>query len=836
MRGRRPIVTQATGRPPSITLSASRNHSIVLSLAAVLAATTTAVPQDAPAPAPGGYSLRLGGDGDDWARDVVADVDGRTWVVGSTRSSDFPGTDALLRGPDVPLPEDGFVASVAPDGTLRFASRLGGSAPDDATCLAIAADGSILIGGRTRSTDFLADGAPQGDYDAFVVRVSAQGDRILAGALFGGSAEDAVEDIAIAPDGSIAVAGWTRSRDFAGSAGPTTRFDADPFVARLSADLTTVLGVRTLDGRGEGRASALTFDTAGRIAVTGFTTSTAFDVVGEDAQPFSGDADGSPPDVFVTLLDLDLDVLWSSSLGGAGYDYGREIIARGDGSLTLFGEADAPVAGAGYEYRGRSSYLSEIPAGGGTPTFVGWANVTGETVAPDAALSPTGVPWVTSNARYRFDDHTDDAFDLDGGPGVIIQGGQVPSWRGTEFGRVYSTGIRGTPRAIAVPSDGTFVVVGETEDASYATFPDATPTAPNSGRDAFVLRLDWQAVAPVSDLAADAPEQEVVDLTWTSKAHPAAQLEILRNPGPGLGPTDELGFEVIATLPPDAESFRDADVAPGAGYDYCVLPVFPNGLRVRLVEVHQSALPSPPVDVEVAYSAAGRVELTWANPNTSPDMGGVRRYRVERQIGDGEFRERANYWVASDPWGRFEEEFLGAAHTDVTYRVVAVGGDWAEVAVDAVLPRPQRTFDLRQRSGRSTDWWIADNKVRLSARLDTPIRDFNHATDELVVVFGNIESPTRIVIPANDPGWRRRGKRRLVWRTPVVEDVDGDEVGRSVRIDLDQRARSLSIRGDEIREALTGDVVLGIGFGQQLALDVQTWRATRGRWGWRLRR
>jgi hypothetical protein len=119
----------------------------------------------------------LGGMEDDVASDLTVDADGRLYVVGSTRSFDFPLRDALNKRADGSW--DGFLSSISPDGrVLNYSTLIGGRERDSALRVALSPSGMPIISGVTISPDFplqqafrntITDGAAH--LEAFVMKL-----------------------------------------------------------------------------------------------------------------------------------------------------------------------------------------------------------------------------------------------------------------------------------------------------------------------------------------------------------------------------------------------------------------------------------------------------------------------------------------------------------------------------------------------------------------------------------------------------------------------------------------------------------------------------------------
>ena len=83
------------------------------------------------------YSTFLGGNDWDWGLGITVDNLGSAYVVGFTRSTDFP-TTAGAYSRTYNGGEDAFVAKLDTDGTaLEYATYLGGSDEDEASDIAI---------------------------------------------------------------------------------------------------------------------------------------------------------------------------------------------------------------------------------------------------------------------------------------------------------------------------------------------------------------------------------------------------------------------------------------------------------------------------------------------------------------------------------------------------------------------------------------------------------------------------------------------------------------------------------------------------------------------------
>ncbi len=193
------------------------------------------------------YSSYLGGDSTDVGFRIAADVAGNAYVVGSTRSSDFPVSTTNLTGSvwTNRAYEDVFVTKVGPNGGTNWVYSVvfGGNGTDEGWDLRLDASGSVQIIGLTASTDCPTLNVPTGGSttnrgftDALVASLNPDGTALDYAFYYGGEWDDYGYAIEADPAGNVYVAGATASTNlfvrnalqptFAGGGG-------DAFIARL---------------------------------------------------------------------------------------------------------------------------------------------------------------------------------------------------------------------------------------------------------------------------------------------------------------------------------------------------------------------------------------------------------------------------------------------------------------------------------------------------------------------------------------------------------------------------------------------------------------------------
>jgi Beta-propeller repeat len=293
------------------------------------------------------YSTFLGGRDYDDAKAVALDASGAVYITGVTASSDFPVTSSAFQSTlhDV----DAYVAKLSSDGsTLLYSTFIGGTGFDVGTAIAVDPQGRAYVAGSTESPNFPTRNAVQtknGDsWDAFVLRVNAEGNQLDYSTVLGGDGTQQAFGIALDKVGDVYVVGSTDSSQFPVEQAFQPDFgggDSNGFVSKLRGDGKAIL-YSTFVGGADGATvlNAITVDSAGSAYVTGCGGSD-YPVV-NSSRAYSGNVDAA-----ITKLAPDgSGVLYSTYLGGSARDEANGIALSSNGLVVVAGQTlsqDFPV-------------------------------------------------------------------------------------------------------------------------------------------------------------------------------------------------------------------------------------------------------------------------------------------------------------------------------------------------------------------------------------------------------------------------------------------------------------------------------------------------------------
>lgn len=358
----------------------------------------------------------LGGSGEERLLSLARTSVGKIVVAGSTSSrDDFPTTPDAAQTAFGGGTIDGFLTVLDPTATtIEYSTFLGGPLDDGITSVIADTLDRIIVAGYSFSPDF-ADwpGLPasgggfqernRGASDVIVLRLNVgpdvpREDQVEYCTFLGGSSSESFDDVnweawrdtdrsnkpdlALGNANTVFVSGVTGSWDFPTTPGcyqPSYAGNWDAFLCHLSLERESppadqLLYSTYLGGSDADAACAIGLDPSGDVWVSGFNFSGNFPTT-PDAYSRTRRAND---DAFLTRLRVDAalppaeQLVYSTLIGGSGYDYSQAHTVDDTGTITVvgcrMGNGDFPMTDPG----GSEGFIAQFkPAGDdGEPPYV----------------------------------------------------------------------------------------------------------------------------------------------------------------------------------------------------------------------------------------------------------------------------------------------------------------------------------------------------------------------------------------------------------------------------------------------------------------------------------
>jgi hypothetical protein len=313
------------------------------------------------------FSTFLGGSEWEHARDVCVDDKGFVYVVGGTRSGDFPTTENALQSKHDKTGDnigsggycDAFVAKFNADGKLIWSTLLGGPNYDRAYAVEVDGQGNIYVAGRAgpgfpvTSDAFQVqfrggDGGIYGMQNGFVAKINPEGTEIIWASYVGVGL--LCRDVAVDNNGDVYLPTSYPGKGplppgewFEGSFQPTPGGDADAGALKVTSDGKRVLWATWFAGSGpEVPATGIRLDPQNNVYLSLTTESTDMPTtVGVHDRSHNGGKDA-----FIAKLSPDgSQLLYGTYFGGVGNEYGNSthslaVDPRGNAYLLNSSDGD----------------------------------------------------------------------------------------------------------------------------------------------------------------------------------------------------------------------------------------------------------------------------------------------------------------------------------------------------------------------------------------------------------------------------------------------------------------------------------------------------------------
>jgi len=386
------------------------------------------------------YCGYIGGNFTDVGEGIAVDAAGNAYVAGRTDSKEttFPvtvGPDLTYNGGN----QDAFVARVNAQGTaLDYCGYIGGDKIDSGDGIAVDNSGNAYVVGSAQSTQTTfpvtvgPDLTQNGNDDAFVARVNAQGTALDYCGYIGGNKVDLGHGIAVDGSGNAYVVGNTQSNQntFPETVGPDLTLNGlqDGFVARVNAQGTALDYCGYIGGDSGESASGIAVDGSGNAYVTGVTGSdeSSFPVIVGPDLTFNGQSD-----VFVARINAQGTAFdYCGFIGGVGVESGAGIAVDSQGRAYLVGRTQSEedsfpvIVGPDLTFNSTlfsfdDAFVGRVNAQGTALDYCGYiggknidfgmgiaaddsgnAYVIGKTVSDESSFPVTGGPDLTYNGGW----------------------------------------------------------------------------------------------------------------------------------------------------------------------------------------------------------------------------------------------------------------------------------------------------------------------------------------------------------------------------------------------------------------------------------------------------
>ena len=300
------------------------------------------------------------------------------------------------------------------DPVIVYSTYIGGNKDDQINGMALNTDGSVIVTGAMKSTNFpRRDGLynsndSSGSFDIFVVKLNSAGTGILFSTVIGGNRDDVAQAVAVDSTGNIYVAGTTTSLDLpitadafqktnaGGAFTSDTEFRGDAFLLKLDPTGSNLLASTYLGGTQGEVLKGMILDKDQNPILFGYTFSGNFPVTNDAYQKANlGNSDG-----FIAKFNATATAqVYSTLFGGNGADRIAAMATDKDGNFYLGGDTSSnnfPVSSNAPQktLAGNSDLFSAKFSNSWSLIYSTYYGGSGTETATAIAVDSTGGAWV----------------------------------------------------------------------------------------------------------------------------------------------------------------------------------------------------------------------------------------------------------------------------------------------------------------------------------------------------------------------------------------------------------------------------------------------------------
>jgi hypothetical protein len=314
----------------------------------------------------------------------------------------------------------------------------------------------------------------------------------------GGSSDGVAHALGLDASGAVTVGGWTEFTAFPTTAGAfSTTFNGggrDAFATRFDPSGSTLVYSTYIGGSHLDYLYALAVDANGATTVTGYTYSPDFPTTGAGFQTTSNGG----AEVFVTRIDqAGSGLIYSTYLGGSGYDDAHAVAVDANGSATITGttnSTDFPTTGGAFDAThngGLDAFVTRLHLSGAVLVYSTYLGGSGDDRGWGLDLDAAGATTISGDTLSADFPATPGAFDTTHNGSTDAFVARVDS---SASALLYSTYLGGSSHdlafALALDAAGGATVFGQTLSTDFPTTPGAFSSTHTLGYHVLVARLD----------------------------------------------------------------------------------------------------------------------------------------------------------------------------------------------------------------------------------------------------------------------------------------------------------------------------------------------------------
>lgn len=397
------------------------------------------------------------------------------------------------------------------DPVVLYSTYIGANQEDQINAMAVNPDGTVIVTGATKSTNFPRNSGVSlstdagGGFDTILFKLSASGTNVVFSSVIGGNRDDIAQALAVDSIGNIYVAGTTNSTDLpvsanafqktnaGGFSASDTTFRGDAFLMKLDPTGTSLMFATYLGGSLGETVTGLLLDKDQSPILIGNTLSATFPVTANAFQKtIGGNSDG-----FITKINtIGAELVYSTFLGGSGPDSLAAIAIDSAGSFYVTGATSSPnfrtSANAPQKnLAGNSDIFATKFSNNWSLIYSTFYGGTGTDAGTSIAVDSKGVVIVggtTTNGSFPVTSATSLQDSYSGGntDGVFFSLDEAGSK--VRFASFFGGNRQEENLKVAIYPDGSLLFAQTTDSNNFPVTPDAFRRS-SGGRDILVIKI-----------------------------------------------------------------------------------------------------------------------------------------------------------------------------------------------------------------------------------------------------------------------------------------------------------------------------------------------------------